>query len=128
MIGSVAGDRGRKRNYVYGSAKGALHLFVQGLRARLSKTKDSRDDGDPRHGGHAHDVGREGTLFTVPPERAADLIFEAWRKKRDVVYVPVVLAPDHGHRARDPGAHFQARQFLITRRCYSTPGGGPFAP
>lgn len=93
VIGSVAGDRGRKRNYVYGSAKGALHLFVQGLRARLSKTKV-----------HVMTVilgtvdtrmtwGREGTMFTVSPERAADLIFEAWRKKRDVVYVPSFWRP-----------------------------------
>jgi decaprenylphospho-beta-D-erythro-pentofuranosid-2-ulose 2-reductase len=93
VIGSVAGDRGRKRNYVYGSAKGALHLFLQGLRARLSKTKV-----------HVMTVilgtvdtrmtwGREGTLFTVPPQRAADLIFEAWRKKRDVVYVPSFWRP-----------------------------------
>jgi len=93
VIGSVAGDRGRKRNYVYGSAKGALHLFLQGLRARLSKTKV-----------HVMTVilgtvdtrmtwGREGTLFTVPPERAAELIFEAWRKKRDVVYVPWFWRP-----------------------------------
>jgi len=93
VIGSVAGDRGRRRNYVYGSAKGALHLFVQGLRSRLSKTKV-----------HVMTVilgtvdtrmtwGREGTLFTVPPERAADLIFEAWRKKRDVVYVPSFWRP-----------------------------------
>jgi decaprenylphospho-beta-D-erythro-pentofuranosid-2-ulose 2-reductase len=93
VIGSVAGDRGRKRNYVYGSAKGALHLFVQGLRARLSKTRV-----------HVMTVilgtvdtrmtwGREGTLFTVPPARAADLIFEAWRKKRDVVYVPSFWRP-----------------------------------
>ncbi len=93
VIGSVAGDRGRRRNYVYGSAKGALHLFVQGLRARLSKTKV-----------HVMTVilgtvdtrmtwGREGTLFVVAPERAADLIFEAWRKKREVVYVPSFWRP-----------------------------------
>ena len=93
VIGSVAGDRGRRRNYVYGSAKGALHLFVQGLRSRLSKTKV-----------HVMTVilgtvdtrmtwGREGTMFTVPPERAADLIFEAWRKKREVVYVPSFWRP-----------------------------------
>jgi decaprenylphospho-beta-D-erythro-pentofuranosid-2-ulose 2-reductase len=93
VIGSVAGDRGRKRNYVYGSAKGALHLFMQGLRARLSKTKI-----------HVMTVilgtvdtrmtwGREGTMFTVPPERAADLIFAAWHKKRDVVYVPSFWRP-----------------------------------
>jgi decaprenylphospho-beta-D-erythro-pentofuranosid-2-ulose 2-reductase len=34
-ITSVAGDRGRRANYVYGSAKGALSLFLQGMRSRL---------------------------------------------------------------------------------------------
>ena len=34
-ISSVAGDRGRRSNYVYGSAKGGLSLFLQGLRSRL---------------------------------------------------------------------------------------------
>lgn len=34
-ITSVAGDRGRSSNYVYGSAKGGLALFLQGLRGRL---------------------------------------------------------------------------------------------
>jgi short-subunit dehydrogenase len=34
-ITSVAGDRARRSNYVYGSAKGALSLFLQGLRSRL---------------------------------------------------------------------------------------------
>lgn len=35
VIGSVAGDRGRQSNYVYGSAKGMLAIFLQGLRNRL---------------------------------------------------------------------------------------------
>ncbi len=35
-IGSVAGDRGRKTNYFYGAAKGALDLFLQGVRHRLA--------------------------------------------------------------------------------------------
>jgi decaprenylphospho-beta-D-erythro-pentofuranosid-2-ulose 2-reductase len=35
IITSVAGDRGRPRNYTYGSAKGALNIFLQGLRTRL---------------------------------------------------------------------------------------------
>lgn len=35
VITSVAGDRGRPRNYTYGSAKGALNVFLQGLRTRL---------------------------------------------------------------------------------------------
>lgn len=35
VIGSVAGDRGRASNFVYGSAKGALGIFLEGLRAKL---------------------------------------------------------------------------------------------
>ena len=35
VIGSVAGDRGRQSNYVYGAAKGALAIYLQGLRPRL---------------------------------------------------------------------------------------------
>lgn len=35
VIGSVAGDRGRQSNYVYGSAKAAVAVFLQGVRNRL---------------------------------------------------------------------------------------------
>lgn len=38
VIGSVAGDRGRKSNYVYGAAKGLVGRYVQGLQHRLAKT------------------------------------------------------------------------------------------
>ena len=38
VIGSVAGDRGRPSNYVYGAGKGGLDTFLQGLRARLAKS------------------------------------------------------------------------------------------
>lgn len=37
-ISSVAGDRGRQSNYVYGAAKGMLTIFLQGLRNRLAKS------------------------------------------------------------------------------------------
>src|SRR5712692_6749408 len=88
VIGSVAGERGRACNYVYGSAKGALALFAQGLRARLAKsnvhvmtvklgTVDTRMT-----------WGREGALLTIPPAKAADLIYAAYRKRAEVVYVP----------------------------------------
>jgi short-subunit dehydrogenase len=36
VIGSVAGDRGRRSNYVYGAAKAAVHAFCDGLRGRLA--------------------------------------------------------------------------------------------
>jgi len=35
VITSVAGERGRPRNYTYGTAKGALNIYLQGLRSRL---------------------------------------------------------------------------------------------
>ena len=36
IIGSVAGDRGRKSNYIYGAAKGLLDRYAQGLQHRLA--------------------------------------------------------------------------------------------
>lgn len=38
VIGSVAGDRGRKSNYVYGAAKGLVMRYAQGLQHRLAST------------------------------------------------------------------------------------------
>jgi decaprenylphospho-beta-D-erythro-pentofuranosid-2-ulose 2-reductase len=37
VIGSVAGDRGRRSNYVYGAAKAAIHAYCDGLRGRLAE-------------------------------------------------------------------------------------------
>ncbi|MFV0680743.1 SDR family NAD(P)-dependent oxidoreductase [Ottowia sp.] len=36
IIGSVAGDRGRKSNYLYGAAKGMVDIYAQGLQHRLA--------------------------------------------------------------------------------------------
>jgi short-subunit dehydrogenase len=38
VIGSVAGDRGKPANYVYGAAKAAIDVYLQGLRARLFRS------------------------------------------------------------------------------------------
>jgi decaprenylphospho-beta-D-erythro-pentofuranosid-2-ulose 2-reductase len=38
VLSSVAGDRGRPRNYTYGAAKGALSLYLQGVRSRLYRS------------------------------------------------------------------------------------------
>lgn len=38
VIGSVAGDRGRKSNYVYGSAKGLVTRYVQGMQHRFARS------------------------------------------------------------------------------------------
>ena len=39
LIGSVAGDRGRKSNYTYGAAKGMVTRYAQGLQHRLAATR-----------------------------------------------------------------------------------------
>jgi len=38
IIGSVAGDRGRKSNYIYGAAKGLVTRYAQGLQHRLASS------------------------------------------------------------------------------------------
>ena len=38
VLSSVSGDRGRLKNYVYGSAKAGLNAYLQGLRARLYRS------------------------------------------------------------------------------------------
>ena len=39
IISSVAGDRGRESNYIYGSAKAMINTFASGLRQRFGKSK-----------------------------------------------------------------------------------------
>ena len=88
VISSVAGDRGRQSNYVYGTAKGALSIFLQGLRNRLD-----------RHGVHVLTIkpGFVDTPMTrdfskgllwVGPEAIARGIVRAVNKRKDIVYLP----------------------------------------
>jgi len=39
VIGSIAGDKGKKSNYTYGAAKGMIAIYVQGLQHRLATSK-----------------------------------------------------------------------------------------
>jgi short-subunit dehydrogenase len=87
-ISSVAGERGRATNYVYGSAKAGFTAFLSGLRNRLAK-----------HGVHVVTVlpGFVATQMTEgmdPPARltaqpveVADAIARAVARKQNVVYV-----------------------------------------
>jgi len=89
VISSVAGDRGRPSNYLYGAAKGTVTLFLQGLRSRLH-----------RSGVHVMTIkpgfvdtpmtrkfDKGGPLW-VQPEKVAIDIKRALEKKRDLVYTP----------------------------------------
>ena len=75
-ITSVAGDRGRKSNYVYGSAKGGLQVFLEGLRHRLAARGVSVTDIRPgfvatRMTAH---LDRSGPLWATPDRVAGDII------------------------------------------------------
>jgi hypothetical protein len=87
-ISSVAGDRGRAKNYVYGSAKAAFTAFLSGLRARLVSTGVRVITVKP---GFVHTRMTDGMtlppLLTASPEEVAAAISKADRSRRDVVYV-----------------------------------------
>lgn len=86
-IGSVAGDRGRAKNYFYGSAKAGLHEYLSGLRNELHKfnihvltikpgfidTKMTEDMDLPK-------------ALLASPQTVAKDIYNAIKSKKDVVY------------------------------------------
>lgn len=89
VITSVAGDRGRMSNYVYGSAKGMLSIFLQGLRHRLSKSKVNVLDIKPGFIDTpmtAH-IEPKGALWATPDKVAADIV-KAISKNKSTIYTP----------------------------------------
>jgi short-subunit dehydrogenase len=93
VISSVAGDRGRKSNYVYGASKGALNIFLDGLRNRVD-----------RHGVDVITI-RPGFVSTpmtahlpqnalfASPNAIAEGILKAVRDGKDIVYLPPIWRP-----------------------------------
>ncbi|GHO45524.1 SDR family oxidoreductase [Ktedonospora formicarum] len=88
VISSVAGDRGRKSNYVYGTAKGAVSIFLQGLRNRLSASGVSVVTIKPGFVDTPMTAKiRKGLLFTKPGI-VGEGVYQAMQQKKDVVYLP----------------------------------------
>ena len=87
-VTSVAGDRGRQSNYVYGAAKGGLGLFLQGLRNRLHPAGVHVLTAKPGFVDTAMTENLDGLFLVASPDRVAGDILRAWRKRRDVVYTP----------------------------------------
>jgi len=88
VISSVAGDRGRKSNYVYGASKGALNIFLEGLRNRIDR--DGVQVLTIKPGFVATPMTAhvpQNRLFASPDE-VAHGILRAIERRRDVVYVP----------------------------------------
>lgn len=89
VITSVAGDRGRRSNYVYGAAKGGLSLFLQGLRSRLFPfgVRVLTIKPGPVHTAMTAHM-KKSRLFSEP-EAVARQIYRALQNPRaEVVYVP----------------------------------------
>jgi decaprenylphospho-beta-D-erythro-pentofuranosid-2-ulose 2-reductase len=89
VISSVAGDRGRQSNYVYGAAKSGLDAFLQGLRNRLFKSgvhvltiKPGFVDTPMT----AH-IPERGFLWAQPDDVAQGIV-KGIEKGRDVAYLP----------------------------------------
>lgn len=88
VIGSVAGDRGRIKNYIYGSAKAGLHAFVQGLRARLSRAGVSVTTIKPGFVDTAMTWGQPGLFLVASPEDCARACLRHADAGAEVRYVP----------------------------------------
>lgn len=90
VFSSVAGDRGRKSNFVYGAAKGGLAVFAQGLAHDLAETgphvmivKPGLVD-TPM----TADIKKGGPLWASAKNVARIVVREIDKKSRTVVYVP----------------------------------------
>jgi decaprenylphospho-beta-D-erythro-pentofuranosid-2-ulose 2-reductase len=88
VISSVAGDRGRQSNYVYGAAKGMVSLFLQGLRNRLAKKGVQVLTIKPGFVDTPMTAAFPKGLLWAQPEQIARGIVSAVDKKKDEVYLP----------------------------------------
>jgi short-subunit dehydrogenase len=87
-ISSVAGDRGRQSNYVYGSAKAGFSAYLSGLRNRLFPFGVHVITVKP---GFVYTKMTEGLplpgILTATPQKVAERVFQAAKNGRNVVYV-----------------------------------------
>ena len=86
-ISSVAGDRGRKSNYIYGSAKAALTAYLSGLRNRLYESQVHVLTVKPGFVATkmTEDMDLPEKLTAQPEEVAAD-IYKAQQSGKNVLY------------------------------------------
>lgn len=90
VIGSVAGDRGRKSNYVYGSAKGLVARYLQGLQHRLAGTnvKIVLIKPGPTLSPMTHHLASQGVAGLASPEEVASVIVKKMGKGKSIIYAP----------------------------------------
>ncbi len=87
-VTSVAGDRGRIGNYVYGSAKAGFATYLSGLRNRLTRAGGHVVTVKPGFVDTAMTWGIEGMFLVASPDDVAKDILKAVEKQRNVIYTP----------------------------------------
>ena len=88
VISSVAGDRGRASNYVYGSAKAMITAFTSGLRQRLHKSNVAVVTIKPGFVDTPMTASFKKSLLWAKPNSVAAKIVQAIDKRKDEVYLP----------------------------------------
>ena len=112
-VSSVAGERGRASNYVYGSAKAGFSAFLSGLRNRLAPSGVHVVTVKPGFVRTRMTAGRDlPALLTATPDEVAAAVAGALRTRQDVVYVRRDMAADHAGRPRRAGARLQTDEDL----------------
>ena len=86
-ISSVAGERGKASNYIYGSAKAGFTTFLSGLRNRLAKKNVHVLTVLPGTVYTKMTLGLKlPKMFTSSPDKVANDIYNAVNKKKNVIY------------------------------------------
>jgi decaprenylphospho-beta-D-erythro-pentofuranosid-2-ulose 2-reductase len=93
VLSSVAGDRGRKSNYVYGASKAGLSAFLGGLRNRVDREGVTILTIKPGPTRTAMTVGMPKSEKFADPNQVAKSIVAAIASKKDQLYVPFIWAP-----------------------------------
>jgi len=88
VLTSVAGDRGRLKNYIYGSAKAGLNTYLQGLRARLDRCGVCVTTVKAGFLDTSMTFGQPGLFLVASPDTCATACLRAAAKGRDVIYFP----------------------------------------
>jgi len=87
-ISSIAGDRGRKGNPVYGTTKAAMNTYLEALRNRLAESGVHVCTVKPGFVDTGMTRGKDGLFWLIPAEEAARQILAAARGRANVRYVP----------------------------------------
>lgn len=88
VISSVAGDRGRQSNYVYGAAKGMVSIFLQGLRNRLYPANVNVLDIKPGFVDTPMTAHFPKNFMWAKPSDVAQSIVKGINKKKHTIYTP----------------------------------------